>query len=456
MGTRTPLGTRRWRAWASRAWNWPLGLCALGLALGLALGPAPEAAASTSAAGSARSHRVRRGETLGGIAHRFGCRVDRLRRDNHLRGDLIRVGQQLSLAACRAGRSSGRGAPSPSRPAATSDGLNVRPNGKPDVGPNVGPNASLVEHIVGRGDTLGRIAKRYGTTLSALRKDNHLGRRRGDLIRVGQRLWVRATLPSRKRRRFVYTIQPGDTLSGIARRFHTTWAEIGRVNRLRDPNRLRVGDRIELYREGPAVASSTVGRPQHGRLEHGEQLPPGPGYRRRHPKRAWGTNETVTQLLRAIAAVRRQFPRRHDLLIGDLSAEHGGPIRPHVSHQSGRDVDVGFFFRGAPRRGTPYFWRLKRNRDRIDFPASWAWIQALVGPDEAHSPVDHIYLGYDEQKLFYDWAKAHGVSQARLSFVFQYPRGRRVLRGKLRHWPGHVGHMHVRFKCPPEDKACVR
>jgi len=308
---------------------------------------------------------------------------------------------------------------------------------------------------VGRGDTLGRIAKRYGTTVAALRQDNGLRGRRGDVIRVGQRLWVRAVLPTRERRRFVYTIQPGDTLSGIARRFHTSWAEIGRVNRLRDPNRLRVGDRIELYREGPEVASSTVGRPQHGRLEHGEQLPPGPGYRRRHPKRAWGTNETVTQLLRAIATVRRKFPHRHDLLIGDLSAEHGGPIRPHVSHQSGRDVDVGFFFRGAPRHGTPYFWRLKRNRDRIDFPASWAWIEALVGPDEAHSPVDHIYLGYDEQKLFYDWAKAHGVSQERLSFVFQYPRGKRALRGKLRHWPGHVGHMHVRFKCPPEDKACV-
>lgn len=44
----------------------------------------------------------------------------------------------------------------------------------------------------------------------------------------------------------LYVVQPGDTLSGIAVRFHTTVRELARANGIADPNRLRVGQRLHL------------------------------------------------------------------------------------------------------------------------------------------------------------------------------------------------------------------
>ncbi len=45
--------------------------------------------------------KVRKGDTLFGIARVFSTTVDRIRRDNHLRGDLIHPGQRLVLSGTR-------------------------------------------------------------------------------------------------------------------------------------------------------------------------------------------------------------------------------------------------------------------------------------------------------------------------------------------------------------------
>jgi LysM repeat protein len=43
-----------------------------------------------------------------------------------------------------------------------------------------------------------------------------------------------------------YEVQPGDTLSKIAARFGTTADEIARLNNLADPNRISVGQRLRV------------------------------------------------------------------------------------------------------------------------------------------------------------------------------------------------------------------
>ena len=43
-----------------------------------------------------------------------------------------------------------------------------------------------------------------------------------------------------------YTIVRGDTLSGIAKRFGTTYQEIARLNGIADPNKIRVGQVIKI------------------------------------------------------------------------------------------------------------------------------------------------------------------------------------------------------------------
>ena len=394
--------------------------CGLGLAVLVLVGPGgdtPEASAKRRAV-----YTVKAGDTLSTIAARFRCSVEQLRRVNGLRRDLIRSGQRLKI---------------PTKQDAT----------PPEF------KGKRVVHVVKPGDSLGRIAKNYGTTVALIRHDNP--RLKGDKILVGQRLRVRATVPRRKQRRFVYTIEAGDTLSGIGAKFAVSWPDIARWNPRKDPKRLRVGSRIVVYLDDPKVRSTTTGRPQRGRLINGEQLPAGPGYRRQSPRRAWGTNETITQILRVIAELRTKHPKIHDVLIGDISKKGGGKLLHHISHQSGRDVDIGFVFKHLPPEGPTRFLRLRHHKKTIDFEASWSLIKSLVGSNEDKSKVQHIFLSYREQKIIYDWAVKRGIPKGELDYVFQYPRGRRALAGKIRHVKGHTGHMHVRFKCPPKDTSCL-
>ena len=60
-------------------------------------------------------------------------------------------------------------------------------------------------------------------------------------------------------------------------------------------------------------------------------------------------------LTRAIAQVRARVRGLHDVAIGDLSAKKGGPLPPHKSHQSGQDVDLGFWFTNQPKTGPQGF-----------------------------------------------------------------------------------------------------
>jgi penicillin-insensitive murein endopeptidase len=63
-----------------------------------------------------------------------------------------------------------------------------------------------------------------------------------------------------------------------------------------------------------------------------------------------GTGELVRLIENAAREVAFRYPRAQ-LTVGDLSRPGGGRFRPHVSHQSGRDVDVGFYM--LNRRSTP-------------------------------------------------------------------------------------------------------
>lgn len=139
-------------------------LCALALA-------ALPAAAQTSGL-----YQVQPGDTLFRIARTNGLGVDELKELNGLTDNTISVGQTLRLT--------------PAAPMGA--GASPTPQG-PDVG--VGetlpqtptPDAQTV-HVVTPGETLFRIALRYGTTVDAIRGLNSI---QGDQIEVGQRLVVR-------------------------------------------------------------------------------------------------------------------------------------------------------------------------------------------------------------------------------------------------------------------------
>src|SRR5690606_22265643 len=66
-------------------------------------------------------------------------------------------------------------------------------------------------------------------------------------------------------------------------------------------------------------------------------------------RRAYGHPALVLMLRRSAADIAKAAPNSV-MLVGDLSAENGGPISKHRSHQSGRDADVGFYVRDSKGR----------------------------------------------------------------------------------------------------------
>ena len=207
-------------------------------------------------------------------------------------------------------------------------------------------------------------------------------------------------------------------------------------------------------REGDAAAAlgQSVGRPWHGHLRDATRLPAGDGYVIRRPWRAYGTRTTVEYIEDAIATIRARFPRAHVLAIGDISAEHGGQITQHHSHQSGRDADLGLIYKHQPA-GFPRSF-VHADAENLDCAATYALVDAFARTRGRDGGVQMMFLDFQVQGLLYRWAKAHGVSEDRLDRLFQYPHGRGSSDGLVRHEPYHDNHLHVRFRCSRRDREC--
>jgi murein endopeptidase len=92
----------------------------------------------------------------------------------------------------------------------------------------------------------------------------------------------------------------------------------------------------------PQVGSVAVGAPNSGRLVNGVQLPAsGPDWiALSAPEGRWTTDRMLSYLLAVLRDYRLANPGAPQVMIGDLSLPHGGPMGGHVSHQNGLDVDV--------------------------------------------------------------------------------------------------------------------
>jgi hypothetical protein len=196
----------------------------------------------------------------------------------------------------------------------------------------------------------------------------------------------------------------------------------------------------------------SVGAPWAGRLQHPTQLPAGDGYHIRRPGRSFGTEATIDFIERAIGDTREAFPDEHVLAIGDISAEAGGRITEHRSHQSGRDVDIGLFYKQQPDGYPASF--VHAGANNLDCAATFKLLESFLGSANEDGGVLMVFLDFDVQGILYRWAQDHGVSERRLGRIFQYPHGRGSSEGLVRHEPNHDNHMHVRFQCPSDDTGC--
>jgi len=114
-------------------------------------------------------------------------------------------------------------------------------------------------HVVRRGDVLGTIARRYGTTVARLKSLNGL---RSDRIRVGQSLVVRSGASTRSvatrsaagssnggaaARPTTHTVRRGEVLGTIARRYGLSVSRLKSLNGLRS-DRIQVGQKLVVRR----------------------------------------------------------------------------------------------------------------------------------------------------------------------------------------------------------------
>jgi len=118
---------------------------------------------------------------------------------------------------------------------------------------------SVVVHVVRRGDTLTRLAERFRTSVAAIMATNRLTN--PNRIEIGQRLRIvvsfslrPGTTPTVRTSTSTHVVRAGETLTGIARRYGTSVAVLLELNRLPRSGLIRVGQRILV----PAVRASSA------------------------------------------------------------------------------------------------------------------------------------------------------------------------------------------------------
>ncbi len=193
---------------------------------------------------------------------------------------------------------------------------------------------------------------------------------------------------------------------------------------------------LRRWREAPATLGSvSFGVAEAGRVFNAVHLDPGEAWTLVSPREAWGTQETIEALRTVARAVREACPGASPLRVNDLGQRAGGHLRPHQTHQSGRDVDLGFYY---PRGVSPGAVKKKRE-EAMDLAANWALVRALV----TLTDVQVVLLDRRVQEALYRHALQAGEDPAWLDRLFH--AGADSL---FQHARRHRDHFHVRFFAP--------
>lgn len=159
-------------------------------------------------AASAQSIKVKKGDTLWDLSRKYDTTISKIKSENHLRSDIIYVGQTLSI------------------------------NGKSTSSKSSSSSSSSSTYKVKSGDSLWKISKKYGMTINELKKLNGL---KSDLLRVGQVLKLKGSTSSSSSSSSkvsssstsTYKVKSGDSLSKIASKYGTTVSKLKSLNGLK-------------------------------------------------------------------------------------------------------------------------------------------------------------------------------------------------------------------------------
>ena len=201
-------------------------------------------------------HIVKSGESLGSIAHKYGLKTSELKRLNGMKEDdyIIRVGMKLKIAkeseSKKSATKSKNGKYKKSEPK-----KRVAKSKKRDTKEIVKIEESVkvkkeTIHRVKRGETLNKIAKRYGVSLKDIRRVN--GLKKHSHIRVGQKLKIVRTV-TQKRTRSVevatHRVKKGEKLSTIAKKYGMSKEELLKINKLSKKSKIHKGMKLKVVKK---------------------------------------------------------------------------------------------------------------------------------------------------------------------------------------------------------------
>ena len=176
-------------------------------------------------------HTIKSGETLYTIAHANHTTIEEVRKANGLKkGEILKVGRVLTV------------------PVDTYFPSKKKKNTKASL--------KTVKHTIKSGETLYTIAHANHTTIEEVRKMNDI--KKGEILKVGRVLrvpqdtyfpgksMVKPSLKKSTQKLVKHHIKSGETLSGIARKYHTTIEEVRKSNGLKKGDLLKVGKVLKV------------------------------------------------------------------------------------------------------------------------------------------------------------------------------------------------------------------
>ena len=182
-------------------------------------------------------HKVRKGETVSGIAKKYGVSPFNIIQANSLsRKYRIYPGQILKIPGYGESNLSQKTSANKGYPEADDnpDKISASKNG-------------YSTYKVKPGDTLEEIAKNFKTTSSDLEQINGINNQ--DLIKTGEKLKVPSINNANKSQKIViHKVKRGETLWSIANYFRVPLQKLLEWNSLSNPSYIRIGDRIKIFK----------------------------------------------------------------------------------------------------------------------------------------------------------------------------------------------------------------
>ena len=187
-----------------------------------------------------KRHRIRQGETLGHIAHKFQTTVGLLQDVNNIRDKWIRAGDSIII------------------PVATKSLKHYLSKDQRRLALQQTDRSGIkVNHTVKRGDNFWDLSRKFKVTVGQLARWNGMSPK--DSLMPGQKLvvWVknrnianaRYVAPPRSatRQQVHYTVRKGDSLARIAKKFRVTVSKLRHWNSLPKGKYLQPGQLLTLY-----------------------------------------------------------------------------------------------------------------------------------------------------------------------------------------------------------------